>query len=472
MKYRIALLAALLAVLVGWAGPAAAQGATCTPPANTINCQPAAVSLQGTDLLLGYQLAQTPHTRAPTVAQILATLQASNVAAALGYTAVQSATLTGAVTGTASGGPALSIATSYGSQAANTILANATSSPAAPLAFTMPSCIDTAGNHLNYVAGTGITCGTSGASGNVSTTGSPASGNLTKFSGATTITNGDLSGDVTTSGTLAATVSKIGGVSISLGGAFSTSGANTLVFTTTGNTALTLPTTGTLVAAPVALSALATQTANTVLANVTAGSASPTAAPLPGCTDTGGNHLNYTGGTGFSCGTSGSGGPPSGSAGGDLGGTYPNPTVVSVADVTTGTLPVANGGTGGTTAEAARANINQGISTLSAASSTIATPNFAAHNVYSVQLVTAVGPYTLPNPSSMPAGTTFYIYILQPASGSTQSLSTYGTDYKFFSPYSNASPPSLTATLGAVDLLTCGAISTTVAYCNLNVNGS
>ncbi len=42
--------------------------------------------------------------------------------------------------------------------------------------------------------------------GTVTTTGSPASGNLTKFSGAGSITNGDLSGDVTTSGTLAATI--------------------------------------------------------------------------------------------------------------------------------------------------------------------------------------------------------------------------------------------------------------------------
>jgi hypothetical protein len=44
------------------------------------------------------------------------------------------------------------------------------------------------------------------ATGTVTTTGSPASGNLTKFSGASSITSGDLSGDVTTSGTLATTI--------------------------------------------------------------------------------------------------------------------------------------------------------------------------------------------------------------------------------------------------------------------------
>jgi hypothetical protein len=47
--------------------------------------------------------------------------------------------------------------------------------------------------------------GSSGA-GTVTTTGSPANGNLTKFSGATSITNGDLTGDVTTSSSLATTI--------------------------------------------------------------------------------------------------------------------------------------------------------------------------------------------------------------------------------------------------------------------------
>lgn len=51
---------------------------------------------------------------------------------------------------------------------------------------------------------------TAGGSGTVTTTGSPASGNLAAFSGATSITNGDLSGDLTTSGTLATTLATSG----------------------------------------------------------------------------------------------------------------------------------------------------------------------------------------------------------------------------------------------------------------------
>lgn len=60
--------------------------------------------------------------------------------------------------------------------------------------------------------GTTITCtagviaAVSSGSGTVTTTGSPANGNMAKFSGATSVTNADLSGDVTTAGTLAATI--------------------------------------------------------------------------------------------------------------------------------------------------------------------------------------------------------------------------------------------------------------------------
>lgn len=50
-------------------------------------------------------------------------------------------------------------------------------------------------------------CGT--PTGSVSTTGTPANGNLTKFSGATSITNGNLSGDVSTSGSLVTTLATV-----------------------------------------------------------------------------------------------------------------------------------------------------------------------------------------------------------------------------------------------------------------------
>ncbi len=50
----------------------------------------------------------------------------------------------------------------------------------------------------------------SGGTGTVTTTGSPASGNLSVFSGATSITNSDLTGDVTTAGTVATTLATSG----------------------------------------------------------------------------------------------------------------------------------------------------------------------------------------------------------------------------------------------------------------------
>ncbi len=60
--------------------------------------------------------------------------------------------------------------------------------------------------------GTCIVPGSGTGVGNVVTTGTPISGNLAMFSGGTSITNSDLSGDCTTSGTLAITCLKTNGV--------------------------------------------------------------------------------------------------------------------------------------------------------------------------------------------------------------------------------------------------------------------
>jgi hypothetical protein len=51
-----------------------------------------------------------------------------------------------------------------------------------------------------------------GSGGSVTTTGTPANGELTKFSGSTSVTTGNLSGDVSTSGSLVTTVGKVNGV--------------------------------------------------------------------------------------------------------------------------------------------------------------------------------------------------------------------------------------------------------------------
>ena len=66
---------------------------------------------------------------------------------------------------------------------ANTMLGNWTSGTANVLANSMPSCADSAGNHLNYVSGTGVTCGTSSSTGgtvtSIATTAPLAGGTIT-----------------------------------------------------------------------------------------------------------------------------------------------------------------------------------------------------------------------------------------------------------------------------------------------------
>lgn len=62
-----------------------------------------------------------------------------------------------------------------------------------------------------------VTAAANGVTGTVTTTGSPASGNLAKFSGTTSIVNGDLSGDCTTAGTLSITCTKTSGTAFGVG---------------------------------------------------------------------------------------------------------------------------------------------------------------------------------------------------------------------------------------------------------------
>lgn len=126
--------------------------------------------------------------------------------------------------------------------------------------LTTGNCVQAAASgQLTTVSGP---CGTS--SGTLTATGAPVSGNLAKFSGATSLTNGDLSGDCTTSGTLAITCQKINGNSVPSGAA-----ADQLLVGTAAST-LSLKT-------------------------------------VADCQDASGKHLNYTQSThAFSCGTTSS----------------------------------------------------------------------------------------------------------------------------------------------------------------------
>lgn len=102
------------------------------------------------------------------------------------------------------------------------------------------------GNPNLYQNGAGG-CTSPSGSGTLTPTGSPATGNLAVWSGPTTLTNGNLSGDCTTSATLVVTCTSLNGQAVTLAGSFGTSGAFSVVFTFTGATNVTVPTSGTLV---------------------------------------------------------------------------------------------------------------------------------------------------------------------------------------------------------------------------------
>lgn len=138
-------------------------------------------------------------TNKATFAQVLAYIQANS-----GGSHVSFASLTGGTNLTAA------MLVGSGSTLSFSGLGTISATTAAALAAAPNQCpggqfavgISTSGN---------ANCAVPAGGGNVNATGSPVSGNLTQFSGTTTITNADLSGDCTTSGTLTLTCLRTNG---------------------------------------------------------------------------------------------------------------------------------------------------------------------------------------------------------------------------------------------------------------------
>lgn len=182
----------------------------------------------------------------------------SGVAFAPIATSGSASDLSAGTTTVARGGTGLGTLTSHGlvvgegtasvgsvaAMAADTLLqGQGTSSD--PAAVTLSNCGDST-HALAYSTSTHLfSCQSiTGSGGTITTTGSPASGNLAKFSGANSVTNGDLSGDCTTSGTLSITCTKTSGVAFA---AVATSGsASDLTTGTLGAARLPNPAASTL----------------------------------------------------------------------------------------------------------------------------------------------------------------------------------------------------------------------------------
>lgn len=258
------------------------------------------------------------------------------------------------------------------------------------------------------------------STGTVSTTGTPANGNLTKFTGAATISNGDLAGDATTSGTLTVTVGKVNGVTYGASPSTNTvpvvTGANTVTYEAVPNAALA-NSSMTIAGHSIALGG--TQA-------IACGDLSNGATGCSTATGTSGATIPLLNGT-----NTWSGAQSFNDSDFILKGSSSGTTTVkatAAAGTTTATLP-ANTGT------VAEINLAQtwsasqagSITTLSISTATF-TPD-ASNNHYKIVLVHASCPCTIANPSpAFTAGTSGVIEIQQSATGS-DTIGTWGSSY-------------------------------------------